>query len=138
MVNMHAVYEGELRCKVTHEPSGAVLATDAPKDNHGKGEAFSPTDLVGAALGNCMLTLMGITARKLGVAMEGTTVRVSKEMVAVPRRRIGALTVEMHVPGAGVSLEQRKQLEHAAMTCPVHESLHPDVVVHVTFHWQGA
>src|SRR5213593_3910341 len=83
MVAMDVVYEGKLRCRVTHEPSGSRIATDAPKDNQGLGEAFSPTDLVGAALGSCMLTIMGIYARRHSLDLSGTTAHVTKDMVAV-------------------------------------------------------
>lgn len=135
MVAIHIVYQGELRCALTHEPSGTVIHTDAPKDNHGKGESFSPTDLVAAALGSCMLTIMGITARKLGISIDGTQVSVMKEMVTTPVRRIGALKVVIDVPTAGLDSEQKKALEHAAFTCPVHESLHPDVAKPTEFRW---
>src|SRR5271168_1847243 len=93
MVKMNIIYEGQLRCTLTHEPSGAVISTDAPKDNMGRGEAFSPTDLVAAALGSCMLTVMGIAAAKHNIDLKGTTVQVSKEMITAPVRRIGSITV---------------------------------------------
>ena len=135
MVAITVVYQGELRCEVTHGPSGTVMHTDAPKDNHGKGESFSPTDLVASALGACMLTIMGIAARKHALAIEGTTVTVEKEMVATPARRIGALQVVINVPTMGLTYEQKQLLEQAALTCPVHHSLHPDVAMPVTFRW---
>src|SRR5271170_4611556 len=125
MVQIDAVYEGNLRCKATHEPSGATLLTDAPKDNQGNGEAFSPTDLVATALGTCMLTTMGIAAKRLNVDLAGTRVRVQKEMITNPIRRIGKLTVEIHGP-AQTTADQRRQLEAAAHTCPVQKGLHPD------------
>lgn len=134
MVEISIAYEGELRCAATHMPSGSVLHTDAPKDNHGKGESFSPTDLVATALGACMLTVMGIAARTLQVDMTGTRVSVHKHMVASPVRRIGELTVTIIVPIA-VSDAHKKQLEKAAYTCPVHQSLHPDVAMPITFEW---
>ena len=93
MVAINIVYQGQLHCEATHAPSGATLETDAPKDNHGKGESFSPTDLVATALGSCMLTVMGITARMLDIDLTGARVQVEKEMVASPIRRIGKLTV---------------------------------------------
>ena len=133
MVDISIVYEGDLHCLATH-PSGATLATDAPKDNQGKGEAFSPTDLVATALGTCMATLMGITARSLQVDLKGTTVHVKKEMAAKPIRRIGTLTVTIKVP-ARLTEEQKQKLEQAALTCPVHKSLHPDVQMPVEFVW---
>ena len=134
MVEIEIAYEGRLRCRAVHGPSGAVLATDAPKDNMGQGESFSPTDLVATALGTCMLTIMGIVAQRHGIDLEGTTVTVGKEMVATPTRRIGRLTVDIRVPRA-VSPEQQLLLENAAHTCPVHKSLHPDIETPVTFHW---
>jgi putative redox protein len=100
----------------------------------GKGESFSPTDLVATGLGTCMMTIMGIAARKLGVDLTGTRVRVVKEMAAAPARRIARLTVEITIPRA-VTPEQRRQLENAAHTCPVSKSLHEDVEAPVTFHW---
>lgn len=134
MVDISIVYEGELRCTATHGPSHTVLHTDAPKDNHGKGESFSPTDLVATALGACMLTVMGIAARTLQVDLTGTHVRVHKQMVASPVRRIGALSVTITV-AAVVGEAQQRQLEKAAYTCPVHQSLHPDVAMPITFEW---
>jgi len=136
MVEVAIVYQGKLRCKATHEPSGTELITDAPKDNMGEGSSFSPTDLVGTALGSCMLTLMGIMAQRLELDLNGTTVRVIKEMVTAPVRRIGKLDVEFDIP-AQIAAEQRQKLENAAMTCPVHKSLHPDVEVNVKFNWAG-
>jgi putative redox protein len=137
MVEITAVYEGQLHCTATHGPSGATLPTDAPKDNMGRGEAFSPTDLVATALGTCMLTTMGIVAQRNGIDMGGARVRVTKEMVAQPSRRIGTLGVEIAVP-AELGDEDRKRLESAAMHCPVHRSLHPDVQIPVTFRWGEA
>jgi len=135
-VEINIVYEGDLRCSAQHGPSGVVLNTDAPVDNEGKGESFSPTDLVATALGACMTTIMGIMARRHGYPIEGTKIRVLKEMVQEPVRRIGKLTVEMHVAnGAALKESQRKMLRQAAHTCPVLKSLHPDIEVPVTFHW---
>lgn len=134
MVQINIAYQGDLHCEATHGPTGKKLATDAPKDNHGKGETFSPTDMVATALGTCMLTVMGIVAKRHNIPMEGATASVSKEMAASPARRIGRLTVEIHVPG-NLPEEQRKLLENAAHTCPVHKSLHPDIEIPVAFHW---
>jgi len=134
MVEVAIVYQGKLRCQATHGPSGSQIITDAPKDNMGEGAAFSPTDLVGTALGTCMLTLMGITAQRLELDLNGTKVQVIKEMVTSPVRRIGKLEVEFTVP-AQTSEEQRQKLQNAAMTCPVHRSLHPDVEIAVKFNW---
>src|SRR5271165_5581230 len=100
MVKTSIVYEGQLRCALTHEPSGSVIRTDAPKDNMGRGEAFSPTDLVAAALGSCMLTIMGIAAAKHSIDLKGTSVEVGKEMITSPVRRIGSISVTLHMcPG---------------------------------------
>jgi putative redox protein len=134
MVEVNIIYEGSLRCVATHGPSGITLATDAPTDNMGKGESFSPTDLVGVALGTCMLTIMGIAAQKMNVDLRGTKVRVLKEMSASPPRRIGKLTVEFNIPTV-LTPEQQEKLKNAAMTCPVHKSLHPDVQIPITFHF---
>ncbi len=134
MVEINAVYEGLLRCVATHGPSGAALPTDAPKDNMGKGETFSPTDLVATAMGTCMLTTMGIVAQRNNIDMAGARVCVTKEMVSQPTRRIGKIGVEIVMPRA-LSEEDQKRLESAALHCPVHKSLHPDVEIPVTFKW---
>jgi len=132
MVKMSIVYEGSLRCALTHEPSGSVIHTDAPKDNMGKGEAFSPTDLLAAALGSCMLTVMGIAAARHNIDLKGTTVEVSKEMVTAPVRRIGSISVTLHI-APGIPQDKRTMLEAAAHSCPVHKSLHPDVQTPIQF-----
>ncbi len=132
MVKIDIVYEGQLHCALTHAPSGDVISTDAPKDNMGKGEAFSPTDLVAAALGSCMLTVMGIAAGKHALDLKGMKAEVVKEMVTAPVRRIGTVTVTIHMP-SGLSANHRTMLENAAHACPVHKSLHPDVAVPVQF-----
>ena len=134
MVEITLNYEGGLRCAATHGPSGAELKTDAPVDNHGQGASFSPTDLVATALGACMLTIMGIAAERHGWDLSGSEVKVVKGMVAEPVRRIGELTVEIHVP-AELDERARTTLERAALTCPVHRSLHPDVQIPVRFHF---
>src|SRR4029077_19095884 len=92
MVQVDVVYQGKLCCKATHEPSGTTILTDAPKDNQGEGKYFSPTDLVGTALGTCMMTIMGIVAQRENIDLTGSTVRVIKEMAAAPARRIAKLT----------------------------------------------
>jgi putative redox protein len=134
MVEMNVVYEGQLRCKATHGPSQNSIATDAPKDNQGRGEAFSPTDLVGAALGSCMLTIMGIYAQRHNLDLGGSTVRVGKEMVTAPVRRIGKLTLNFSIKGASTP-EHRRALENSALACPVHKSIHPDVQIDATFNY---
>lgn len=134
MVAIELEYQGDLHCQATHGPSGTVLNTDAPKDNQGRGESFSPTDLVATALGSCMLTVMGILARTLQIDIAGTRATVEKEMASAPVRRIERLTVRIHVPHP-VSDENKLKLERAAHTCPVHKSLHPDVQMPIEFTW---
>jgi putative redox protein len=134
MVEIQIAYQGKLRCSATHVDSGATLLTDAPKDNMGNGQSFSPTDLVATALGTCMLTVMGIAAQRMEIDLIGTTVKVTKEMVLAPIRRIGRLSVTFQMP-RGLTPDQRKKLEDAAMTCPVHKSLRPEVEIPVSFKW---
>ena len=135
-VAMNVVYAGDLKCRATHLPSGSVIETEAPVDNGGKGEAFSPTDLVGAALASCALTVMGIVARRQGIDIRGAAARVIKEMVATPTRRIGTLTVAVTMPaGIQVSAEDRSRLENAVAACPVKKSLHPDINLHFDIVW---
>lgn len=132
MVEILGVYEGKLRCRMTHGPSGQSIPTDAPKDNLGEGGAFSPTDLVAAALGSCMLTVMGIVAQRRQLDLSGTTVRVVKHMTNEPARMIGKLAVTIAFPRR-FSDAERQLLERAARACPVHHSLHPDVAAPVEF-----
>jgi len=133
MVAIQVEYAGDLHCRAVHDPSGTEFNTDAPKDNQGRGESFSPTDLVATALGTCMLTTMGILARTLGIDMAGATATVEKEMTPPPRR-IGRLTVRIRMPRA-LSAEDQLKLERAAHTCPVQKSIHPDVETPITFTW---
>jgi putative redox protein len=134
MVAIQIEYEGELHCKAVHGPSGTELSTDAPTDNQGRGESFSPTDLLATALGTCMLTVMGIMARTLAIDIGGTTATVEKQMTAAPPRMIESLTVKIHVPHS-LSAEDRQKLEAAAHTCPVHKSLHPSVKTPIEFSY---
>ena len=137
-VEINLVYEGQLRCAATHGPSGATLATDAPVDNHGKGESFSPTDLVATALGACVMTIMGIVAERNQIDLTGTRIHVTKEMVQQPIRRIGRLPVTVTIPAdkaAKVDAADRTKLETAARHCPVHQSLHPDIDSPIEFVW---
>jgi putative redox protein len=134
MVEIDITYQGDLHCEAVHGPSQAKVSTDAPRDNEGRGESFSPTDLVATALGSCMVTIMGIYARRNQIDLSGTKVRVVKEMVQQPVRRIGALRVTISVPRA-VDDRHRRALEQAAKACPVHQSLHPDVKIPVEFSW---
>ena len=138
-VEMDIVYTGDLACEATHGPSGATLATDAPVDNGGRGAAFSPTDLVGTALGACLVTIMGLVARRDGLDINGTRIHVTKEMAAQPVRRIARLTAVITLPaGRAFSAEDRTKLENAALHCPVKQSLHPDVDVVMEFVYPEA
>jgi uncharacterized OsmC-like protein len=129
------IYKGDLRTEATHLQSGTVIETDAPVDNQGKGERFSPTDLVATALGNCMLTIMGIKARDMNIDLTGTTIDITKIMVADPRR-IGTIKVVFQFPASLEIIEKdRTILERAALTCPVAKSLSSELVQEVTFNW---
>ncbi len=129
------IYTGDLRTEATHLKSGTVVETDAPLDNQGKGERFSPSDLVATALGSCMMTIMGIAARTHGININGTTCDIEKIMVANPRR-IGEIKARLEYPKTeSYTDKEKKILQHAALTCPVFESLHPDCKKTVTFIW---
>ena len=134
MVSINIEYQDDLHCSAMHGPSRTVMTTDAPVDNHGKGESFSPTDLVATALGTCILTTMGIVAARMGITMTGSTASVNKNMSSIPPRRIAELSVDIHVP-YDLSDDDQKRLIHAAHTCPVHKSMHPDVSMPITFTW---
>lgn len=133
MVEIALVYEGGLRTRAQHGPSACEVLTDAPVDNHGKGESFSPTDLVATALGSCMLTILAIHAEKRGFDVAGARVRVVKTMGAQPRRHIARLELTMDLPYVPES--DRAPLEDAARRCPVAESLAPGLEQVVEFRW---
>ena len=134
MVEIQIRYEGGLRTRAVHGPSRATLQTDAPLDNHGKGESFSPTDLVATALGTCMATIMGLVAKRSDLNIDGLQVQVIKEMSAGPVRRIGSLKTRLVFPkGNPISAADRAKLEAAANACPVKQSVHPDVKMPVEF-----
>jgi putative redox protein len=133
MVRITGEYQGGLHCTARHEPSGNVLVTDAPKDNQGRGEAFSPTDLVATAFATCVATTMAIAARKQGVDLDGFRYEVTKEMSADAPRRIARLTLQVWLPTAARQLN-REILTAAAEGCPVHRSLGPDVEKRIIFH----
>jgi putative redox protein len=133
MVTISATYEGDLCCTAVHGPSDATLQTDAPKDNEGLGRFFSPTDLVATALGTCILTTMGIVARRHDFDLKGCKVTVEKHMNATPRR-IGKLPVQLTIHGSYTDA-QKKLLENTAHSCPVHKSLHPDIDAPITITW---
>ncbi len=126
-------YLGNLRTENIHIKSNNSYLTDAPIDNQGKGEAFSPTDTVATGLANCMLTIMGIKANQMGISIEGTTAVVTKTMSSNPRR-ISKIKVVFDFP-SNLDTKSQKILEHTANTCPVHYSLHPDIEKEVTFNW---
>lgn len=140
MVEIQVRYEGELHCSAAHVPSQSTLATDAPVDNHGKGAHFSPTDLMATALGTCMLTTMGIVARRHGEDLTGMRVQVTKHMTKSPPRRIDTLAVTFRTPTAvasSLSVEAKRRLEEAAHGCPVRLSLLPAIAVPVSFDWSA-
>jgi putative redox protein len=129
------IYKGDLRSTATHLQSGTIIETDAPTDNQGKGERFSPTDLVAAALGTCMVTTMAIKARTMDIRLDGTRVDVTKIMVSDPRR-IGKIIVHVFFPpGLNLDEKQKDLLERTARTCPVERTLHPDVELDIAFNW---
>ncbi|PQB04762.1 OsmC family protein [Aureitalea marina] len=133
MPTSKVTYLGGLRTNCQHLASGNEYLTDAPLDNHGLGEAFSPTDTVATGLANCMLTVMGIKARDMGVELKGSTAEVTKTMASDPRR-IARIEVTLHMP-AGISPKDRTILERTGMTCPVHHSLHPEIQKDIEFLW---
>ena len=139
MVKITGEYQSDLHCSCTHEPSGNTLVTDAPKDNQGRGEAFSPTDLTATSLGTCILTTMAIVARKHGHELRGARFEVIKEMSADAPRRIVRLTVQVWLPLSKGSLPAAlvNLLERVGDTCPVSQSLHPSIEKPCVVHWAG-
>ncbi len=125
-------YLGDLRTQAKHLASGKELITDAPIDNHGKGEAFSPTDLLCSSLGSCMITLMGIACNTHHLSIKGLSAKVTKVMVSNPRR-VGEIVVEVSMPKIKYTDKEKIILERAALTCPVYLSLHTDVKKTVSF-----
>lgn len=136
MVEVTVKYTGDLHCDAVHGPSQSTLSTDAPADNRGKGESFSPTDLVATALATCMSTTMGIAADDHGIDLSGLTVKVKKLMSKDAPRRIIGLPSEVHIP-LSPSCPQRALLEKTALNCPVHKSLPPEIERPTTFFWEG-
>lgn len=134
MVSQSFLYLGELRCKATHGPSNVDLTTDAPTDNKGRGESFSPTDLVVTAVATCKLTTMGIAARRDHVILDGTRVYAEKHMSADGPRRITRIVVKIDFP-PGIPKNYREKLEHISRTCPVVRSIHPDVTLDESFSY---
>ena len=134
MATVTAKYLGDLRTECVHVASGTTLITDAPVDNQGKGEAFSPTDLCATALASCAMTIIGIYGRTHDVDVTGTTIEVTKTMSSNPRR-IGKIEMIFTMPDRDYTDKQKLMIERAALTCPVHLSLHPDVEQVFTFKW---
>jgi putative redox protein len=133
MSTAKVTYLGNLRTECEHLKSGATFITDAPTDNNGKGEAFSPTDTVATGLASCMITMMGIKAGTLDISLDGTIASVTKTMAANPRR-ISRIDVEIDMP-PNLSEKFQKILENTARTCPVWYSLHPDIEKVIVFNW---
>ncbi|MFI5163781.1 MAG: OsmC family protein [Bacteroidia bacterium] len=128
------IYKGELRTTAVHLGSGQQIITDAPIDNNGKGEAFSPTDLLATSLGCCMLTVMGIVAKRHNINMDGTKAEILKVMADGPRR-VSEVHIDMHFPKNNYSQKEKDLLEHTALACPVAKSLHPDIKQKTRFHF---
>ncbi|MFP5041590.1 OsmC family protein [Parasediminibacterium sp. JCM 36343] len=129
------IYKGALRTEMKHTLSGSIIENDAPVDNHGKGERFSPTDMVATALGSCMLTTMGIKAETMGINLEGSSVEITKIMKVEPRR-IGGIKAHVYLAKGIVADDHQKEiLERVARTCPVERSLHPDMELDIQFKW---
>jgi uncharacterized OsmC-like protein len=136
MVNISIRYTGGLHCVAKHGPSGTEIATDAPADNKGKGESFSPTDLVATALASCMATTAAIAMEDHGVDLSGMTVTIEKHMSNDAPRRIIGLPSEVHIP-LSPQLPQRALVEHAILNCPVHKSLPPEIERPTNISWEG-
>lgn len=135
MANMKARYLGDLRCECTHIASGTTIVTDAPVDNHGKGEAFSPTDLCATSLAACCMTIIGIYAQQHDVDVTGTEISITKVMSTNPRR-IGKIQIVFDMPDREYSDKQKASIERCAHTCPVHLSLHPETEQEFVFNWK--
>ncbi|MBS1504193.1 MAG: OsmC family protein [Bacteroidetes bacterium] len=135
MATVETTYIGDLRTENIHVQSGTKILTDAPTDNQGKGEAFSPTDLLAVALGTCMLTTIGIKTRNEGINIDGAKCSVTKIMTSAPPRRVAEIQIKMQWPRQ-YSEEQQKRIEDICVTCPVYLSLHPDIVKTVDFGWE--
>lgn len=133
MSTSKVIYQGDLRTSSTHLQSGSTILTDAPTDNHGRGEAFSPTDMVANSLATCMFSIMGIKARSMEIDLNDSSAEVTKIMQAEPRK-ISEIIVTFEMK---ISIDEKSKmiLERAAMTCPVFLSLHPDIKKTVTFNW---
>jgi putative redox protein len=134
METAKAIYLGELRTEATHVRSGVKLITDAPTDNQGKGESFSPSDLLATALGSCMLTIMGIACRTHGINIDGAKIKITKVMASNPRR-VSEVHIVFDMPASSYSDKEKNILETAARTCPVALSVHPDIKQVLNFNY---
>ena len=134
METIRTIYKGNLRTEALHIKSGQIIITDAPIDNQGKGEAFSPTDLLSASLGSCMLTVMGIAARTHHIDMDGAAIGITKLMASNPRK-VSEIIIEFKIPGKNYSDKEKVILEKAALTCPVALSLNPDIKQTIHFSY---
>jgi putative redox protein len=134
MKTSEVIYQGDIRTEAVHLLSKNRILTDGPLDNHGKGEAFSPTDLLATSLACCMLSIMGIVARRDGIKIEGTRAEVTKIMVPDPRR-VGEIVVEITFPASSFTQKEKQILEHSALTCPVAKSLHPELKQTIRFNY---
>lgn len=128
------IYQGDLRCTATHLQSGTVIETDAPTDNRGKGERFSPTDSLCVALGTCIVTTMALRARDINIELKDTKIDITKHMLKDPRR-VGQIDVTLHFPQLNLNEEERSILETTGNNCPVAKSLHPDLKMNIEYKW---
>ncbi len=129
------LYNGALRCTATHLQSSTIIETDAPTDNRGKGERFSPTDLTATSLGLCLITTVNIKADDMGININDSKVEVTKHMSKEPPRRIVQIDVIVHFSAENISEKDKQILENTGNTCPVARSLHPDIVQNIEYHW---
>ncbi len=135
MTKMRTIYLGNLRTEMEHIQSGNKIITDAPLDNNGKGEFFSPTDIFAASLGSCMLTIMGISANAYGFSLDGTSLEIEKVMASNPRR-VAEIKIVFNFPnGSSYSDKDKRLIESTAKTCPVANSLHPDIIKNIVFNY---
>ena len=128
------IYQGDLRCSATHLQSGTVIETDAPTDNRGKGEKFSPTDTLCVSLGTCLITTMALKAREMNIELKETKIDITKHMLKDPRR-VGQIDVTVHLPRLDINEEERSVLETSGNNCPVAKSLHPDLKMKIKYNW---
>ena len=128
------IYQGDLRCSATHLQSGTVIETDAPTDNQGKGEKFSPTDTLCVSLATCLITTMALKARDMNIELKETKIDITKHMLKDPRR-VGQIDVTVHFPDLNLKEEERSVLENTGNNCPVAKSLHPDLKTNIQYNW---